>query len=259
MPDTVVPVVRRPVRRVSATPDPKELAGEVRKLSIGEDSSRGSQALRRTWNAETGRMENKVERKKSPLLQEEKAEVKEKVEVAKPSVRREAAEDCAASARPVIKEATAYSGFPVVDRASLPALPVARNRPIKTSKDLELERALLKWLEMVAGKKAHNESFERWIQDGTIVARAMVSVSFNSVPMEVVNCNWGASPVLDRVKCVIHEMRRYGVSEVFEPEDMMEMRNIPKVTRALARLCRLAAADSKNEDLKSAAKNIPFF
>ena len=40
-------------------------------------------------------------------------------------------------------------------------------------KDLELERALLKWLEMVAGKKAHNESFERWIQDGTIVARVM--------------------------------------------------------------------------------------
>ena len=38
-------------------------------------------------------------------------------------------------------------------------------------KDLELERALLKWLEMVAGKKAHNESFERWIQDGTVVAR----------------------------------------------------------------------------------------
>ena len=29
------------------------------------------------------------------------------------------------------------------------------------------------------------------------------------------------SPVLDRVKCVIAEMRRYGVSEVFEPEDMM--------------------------------------
>ena len=26
MPDTVVPVVRRPVRRVSATPDPKELS-----------------------------------------------------------------------------------------------------------------------------------------------------------------------------------------------------------------------------------------
>ena len=28
-----------------------------------------------------------------------------------------------------------------------------------------------KWLEMVAGKKGKDESFERWIQDGTVLAK----------------------------------------------------------------------------------------
>ena len=83
------------------------------------------------------------------------------------------------------------------------------------------------------------------------------------------------------MKCVIHEMRRFGVSDVFEPEDMMELKNIARVTKALARLLRLvrtctsfslpysthslpllnpqAAADSKNDDMKSMARNLPFF
>ena len=54
------------------------------------------------------------------------------------------------------------------------------------------------------------------------------------------------NPVLDRVKSVIHEMRRYGVTELFEPKDLMELRNIPLVTKSLAQLCKLAAADSTN-------------
>ena len=52
--------------------------------------------------------------------------------------------------------------------------------------------------------------------------------------------------MLGRVKSVIHEMRRYGVTELFEPADLMELRNIPKVTKSLAQLCKLATADSTN-------------
>ena len=73
---------------------------------------------------------------------------------------------------------------------------MAKNRPIKTSvsvyyltilyyvqysdqepedvspqKDLELERCVGKWLEMVAGKRGKDETFERWIQDGTVLAK----------------------------------------------------------------------------------------
>ena len=43
-------------------------------------------------------------------------------------------------------------------------------------KDLELERSVGKWLEMVAGKKGKDESFERWIQDGTVLAKVRMEV-----------------------------------------------------------------------------------
>lgn len=280
MPDTVVPVVRRPVRRVSATPDPKELSSGLRKLSIGEESSRAPERLRTTWNRETGRRDGEVEVRRSTEKEVKKAEeVKRYVRRSSIDTKKEPSpskgeEEKATSnkkkeeenlligeeqqqRRPVIS--SPHSGFPTGDKAKLPTLTVAKNRPIKTSKDLELERCVGKWLEMVAGKRGKDETFERWIQDGTVLAKAMVSVCFNSVPMEMVSCNWGASPVRDRIKCVIHEMRRFGVSEVFEVEDLMELKNVPKVCKAVARLCRLAAADSKNEDLRSVARGIPAF
>ena len=83
--------------------------------------------------------------------------------------------------------------------------------------------------------------YERWIQDGTILARLMMAICFNSVPREVIHANWGCNPVLDRVNSVIFEMRRYGVTDMFEPQDLMELRNIPKVTRTLAQLCKLVS------------------
>ena len=83
--------------------------------------------------------------------------------------------------------------------------------------------------------------FERWIQDGTILARLMIAICFNSVPREQIHANWGCNPVLDRVNSVIFEMRRYGVTEMFEPQDLMELRNIPKVTKSLAQLCKLVS------------------
>ena len=127
MPDTVVPVVRRPVRRVSATPDPKELPSEVRKLSIGEESSRAPERLRKTWNAETGRRGSETEiTRKSVTPPKEQSK---KTEPRTPSVRAEAEEDKATQEAPK----SAHSGFPAGDRAKLPTLPVARNRPIKTS------------------------------------------------------------------------------------------------------------------------------
>jgi len=253
MPDTIVPVIRRPVRRVSASPDPKDaLSNQIRKLSIGEESSQHSLRLRKTWDAETGRMVTASE----PLDRKKKEEEVKVVLTKEPAVVKEpiAEVELSDGRRPALFN-TAYSGYPNV--TTKPHLPVARNRPIKTSKDLELERILLKWLVMVAGRKAEDTSFEKWIQDGSVLAKAMISVNFNSVPLEMVNCNWGASPVTDRVKRVILEMTRFGVSEVFEAEDLMELRNVPRVCRSLARLCRLAAADSKSDELQSVARQLP--
>ena len=47
---------------------------------------------------------------------------------------------------------------------------------------------------------------------------------------------------MDRVKVVIREIRRYGVVDVFEPEDLLELKNIPKVTKCLAQLSKLVSS-----------------
>jgi hypothetical protein len=48
------------------------------------------------------------------------------------------------------------------------------------------------------------------------------------------------------VKALIREIKRYGVIDVFEVEDLLELKNIPKVTKCLAQLSKLAASDKDN-------------
>lgn len=67
----------------------------------------------------------------------------------------------------------------------------------------------------------------------------MTSIVFNSVPLEDIGQTWGANPSHDRVRAVIREIGRYGVVDVFEAEDLLELRNIPKVTRCLVQLSKL--------------------
>merc|ERR1712086_54762 len=229
MPDTIVPVVRRAVRRGSTTSDAKvtDVNNDLRKLSIGGESNSEQSSparLRRTVTSDDSQV---PERRRSLLST--KSVTPEPV----------------TQQRPSIPQARSGNCFPATGRENLPALPVARNRPIKTSKDLELERKVLQWIVSIVKVKPTTD-YEKFIQDGTILAKLMISIVFNSVPVEQVYTNWGISPVLDRVKSVIHEMRRYGVTEMFEPQDLMELRNIPLVTKSLAQLCRLATADTTN-------------
>ena len=105
-------------------------------------------------------------------------------------------------------------------------------------KDLELERKVLNWILSIVHEEPSTD-FDRFIQDGSILSKVMTSIVFNSVPLDSIDDNWGVHPALDRVKTVIREIRRYGVVEVFEPEDLIELRNIPKVTKCLAQLSKL--------------------
>merc|ERR1712129_37642 len=231
MPDTIVPLVRRAVRRGSTTSDAKvtDVNNDLRKLSIGGESSSEQSSPARLRRTVTSYDSQVPERRRSLLST--KSDTPEPV----------------TQQRPSITATTPRAGncFPATGRDNLPALPVARNRPIKTSKDLELERKVLQWIVSIVKVKPPTD-YEKFIQDGTILAKLMISIVFNSVPVEQVYTNWGISPVLDRVKSVIHEMRRHGVNEMFEPEDLMELRNIPLVTKSLAQLCRLTSADTTN-------------
>jgi len=141
-----------------------------------------------------------------------------------------------------IPEFLSSTAFPVANAALTPALPVAKSRAVKTSKDLELEHKVLQWIMTIVHEKPTTD-YDRFIQDGSILSKVMTSIVFNSVPLEQVDDNWGVNPAMDRVKVVIREIRRYGVVDVFEPEDLIELKNIPKVTKCLAQLSKLAASD----------------
>ncbi|XP_023327972.1 uncharacterized protein LOC111701071 isoform X2 [Eurytemora carolleeae] len=128
-----------------------------------------------------------------------------------------------------------------------PLLKVGKSTGIldENGRDLDLEHKVLQWIMSVVHEKP-NTDYETFIQDGSVLAKVMTSIVFNSVPLEQINDNWGMNPAMDRVKAVIREIRRYGVVEVFEPEDLIELRNIPKVTKCLAQLSKLAASDKDN-------------
>jgi len=237
MPDSVVQIVRRPVRKTSITPqtEPKAPENVSRKLSIGGESNDRLSPPKSTTRSWLPSSTSPTEERRRSLISDSS------------SSQQAAASPSQVSNKKEVIEVKAVGGFPITKGENLPALPIAKNRPIKTSKDLELERKVMQWIVKIIKEKPESPSqYDRWIQDGSVIAKLMINIVFNSVPIEVVHSNWGCNPVLDRVKTVIHEMRRYGVTEMFEPADLMEQRNIPKVTRSLAQLCKLATADSTN-------------
>ena len=50
----------------------------------------------------------------------------------------------------------------------------------------------------------------------------------------------------DKYFFFLNWINRYGVIDVFEAEDLLELKNIPKVTKCLAQLSKLAASDKDN-------------
>ena len=107
-----------------------------------------------------------------------------------------------------------------------------------SQKDAALEQKVINWIESVINERP-TKDYEGFIQDGSVLSRVMTSIVFNSVPVEDIGCNWGSNPAHTRVTALIREIRRYGVIEVFEPADLIEKRNIPKVTKCLAQLSKL--------------------
>lgn len=112
-------------------------------------------------------------------------------------------------------------------------------------RDAALEQKVINWISSVIDERPTTD-YDHFIQDGSILSRVMTSIVFNSVPLEEITCEWGSNPALARIKSLIREIRRYGVSEVFEVEDLLERRNISKVTKCLAQLSKLAASDKDN-------------
>ena len=95
-------------------------------------------------------------------------------------------------------------------------------------RDLELEHAVLQWIMTIVHEKP-TDDYDTFIQDGSILSKVrfiwrlqvimirtkrkfpqvMTSIVFNSVPIETTEDNWGTNPVLDRIKTVIRELKRW--------------------------------------------------
>ena len=54
----------------------------------------------------------------------------------------------------------------------------------------------MQWIVNIIKEKPESPSqYDRWIQDGSIIAKLMINIVFNSVPIEVVHSNWGSVSV----------------------------------------------------------------
>merc|ERR1711915_464336 len=137
-------------------------------------------------------------------------------------------------------------------------LPIPQSRSRRGSRDvgppkrdLMMEHKISKWILSILGENKGGSGpgdFGGWLEDGSVLAGMMTSLCFNSVPMELVTDTTGEMKLTprERVTILIDQLSSFGVSEslLFTPEDLLEKKNIPKVTRCLASCVDLARADS---------------
>ena len=73
----------------------------------------------------------------------------------------------------------------------------------------------------------------------------MTAIVFNSVPMEDIQDKeqGGTDNSKARTKTLVREMMRYGVRDLFDPEELVEGKNIRHVTHCIDELRRLAEKD----------------
>ena len=70
----------------------------------------------------------------------------------------------------------------------------------------------------------------------------MTAIVFNSVPMEDIK-DIGQDNSKARTKTLIMEMMRYGVRDLFDPDELVEGKNIRHVTHCIDELRRIAEKD----------------
>jgi hypothetical protein len=244
MPDTIVPIVRRPIRRPSTDAvavKPADVVSDIRKLSIGGESNS-------TTTSTVADSPLRYRKTISSLNKErERAEATSSATTSRRSSLFDDSELKKLPA-PIISQYEVpanTTGFPHAPKDNVPKLHETRNKAKKTPRDIELEQKVLQWIISIVHEKPTTD-YDHFLQDGSILAKVMTSIVFNSVPLEQIDDNWGTHPAMDRVKSVIREIKRYGVVDVFEPMDLIDLRNVPKVTKCLAQLSKLAASDKDN-------------
>ena len=72
-------------------------------------------------------------------------------------------------------------------------------------------------------------------RDATVLSKLMTAIVFNSVPMEDIQ-DMGQDNSRARTKSLIFEMMRYGVRDLFNPDELVQGKNIRHVTHCIDEL-----------------------
>lgn len=111
-------------------------------------------------------------------------------------------------------------------------------------RDISLQQKVFTWImELLDERPKGKTDYDHWLQDGVILVKVMQCVMFNSVPTDMVIPKMQKlDTTQDRLKILKKYLRRFGVPEeyIFEDTDLVEFKNIPRVTRCVAMLAKMA-------------------
>lgn len=112
-------------------------------------------------------------------------------------------------------------------------------------RDNTKESQILMWiwncLEMVSSL-----DYDQFLKDGVALCRLMNHLRPGSVTLEEVNSGTDARQKRRNIELFLRAAKNYGVPErlLFEPDDLLFMRHLPKVTRCIFALGKLVDDDS---------------
>ncbi|XP_054715221.1 muscle-specific protein 20-like [Uloborus diversus] len=111
-------------------------------------------------------------------------------------------------------------------------------------RDNTKESQILLWIWNCLGENSCFD-FDQYVRDGVLFCRLMNYIKPNSVPGQIVS-GGNLRQKRDNINKFLKAVQAYGVSKelLFEPDDLLLLRNLPKVTRCMFALGKKAEADS---------------
>ncbi|XP_023225250.1 myophilin-like [Centruroides sculpturatus] len=93
-------------------------------------------------------------------------------------------------------------------------------------------------------EEAANKEYDQFLRDGTVLCRLMNAIKPNCIPGEI-TAGDNIKHKKKNIEKFLKACSDYGVSKdtLFEPDDLLFMRHLPKVTRCLFALGKVAEED----------------
>ncbi|XP_042878200.1 myophilin-like [Penaeus japonicus] len=115
-------------------------------------------------------------------------------------------------------------------------------------RDTIKENDILIWIYNMIDEAARVD-FEFFLKDGCILCKLMNRIKPGCIPEETITWE-GARSKQKNIKNFLEQAEAYGVpkEKLFHPEDLLHLRNVPRVTRCIYALAKLVAQDPNMGD-----------